>query len=131
MRLRILTPSALFLDEPTTRIVAEASNGSFGVLPRHADIVADLKAGVLIYETPEGAERFLGLDEGVLVKCGDLVTVATEGAIRGDDLTTLEAQIEAAFRQLDEHDRTARAALARLEAGLVRRFLELEKGIGG
>jgi F-type H+-transporting ATPase subunit epsilon len=47
------------------------------------------------------------------------------GAVEGDDLGALRARVEAEFRQHDEEERDARAALARLEAGMVRRFRDL------
>jgi F-type H+-transporting ATPase subunit epsilon len=46
--------------------------------------------------------------------------------VRGDDLASLRATVEREFLQLDDRERTARSALARLEAGVVRRFVELE-----
>jgi F-type H+-transporting ATPase subunit epsilon len=35
--------------------------------------------------------------------------------------------VEMEFRQLDEQEKIARSALARLEAGVIRRFLELDE----
>lgn len=125
MRLRVITPMAVCVDRPVRRIVAEAPDGYFGMLPRHIDFVTELVPGILLYETEEGAERFVAVNAGTLVKCGDDVRVAVRGAIDGDDLTALRARVEADFRVRDEAERDARAALARLEAGMVRRFRDL------
>jgi F-type H+-transporting ATPase subunit epsilon len=57
------------------------------------------------------------------------VRVAVRGAVDGDDLLELRARVEADFRQRDEDEREARAALARLEAGMIRRFSKL--GLAG
>lgn len=127
MTLRLITPTATLLDLPVRRIVAQAPNGSFGVLPRHVDFVSELVASVMIYVPADGRERFLGINQGTFVKVGDTVQVATRDAIEGEDLATLEDQVARAFLHLDEHERTARSALARLEAGIVRRFLDLER----
>ncbi len=127
MRLKIVTPTEIFLDEPVEKIVAEAPNGAFGMLPRHIDFVSALKPGVLAYQRSDGGERYVGIDNGTLVKCGDTVFVATRNAIAGDNLETLRDRVEAKFLQLDEKERIARTALARLEAGVIRRFIELEK----
>jgi F-type H+-transporting ATPase subunit epsilon len=116
---------AVCVDRPVRRIVAEAPDGFFGMLPRHVDVVAELVPGILLYETADGAERFVAVNAGTLVKCGDDVRVAVRGAIDGDDLTALRARVEADFRGRDEAERDARAALARLEAGMVRRFRDL------
>ena len=48
MRLRVVLPERLLLDEETTKIVAEARNGSFGLLPRHVDFVAGLVPGIVL-----------------------------------------------------------------------------------
>jgi F-type H+-transporting ATPase subunit epsilon len=39
--------------------------------------------------------------------------------------------VQEEFRDLDEHERMARTALARLEAGTIRRFMDLERLAGG
>ncbi|MFP4002238.1 MAG: F0F1 ATP synthase subunit epsilon [Alphaproteobacteria bacterium] len=127
MRLKIVTPTEVFLDEQVEKVVAEAPNGAFGMLPRHIDFVSALKPGILTYQRADGTERFVGTDAGTLVKCADTVFAATRNALAGDDLETLRARVEERFLQLDEQERIARTALARLEAGVIRRFIELEQ----
>jgi F-type H+-transporting ATPase subunit epsilon len=126
MRLEVITPMAVCVDRPVRRIVAEAPDGYFGMLPGHVDFVSELVPGILLYETEEGAERFVAVNSGTLVKCADDVRVAVRGAIEGNDLVELRARVEADFRQHDEDERDARAALARLEANMIRRFRDLE-----
>ncbi|WP_188526495.1 F0F1 ATP synthase subunit epsilon [Sinisalibacter lacisalsi] len=125
MRLEVITPMAVCVDRPVRRIVAEGPEGHFGMLPGHVDFVSQLAPGILLYETEEGGERFVAVNSGTLVKCGDEVRVAVRGAVDGDDLPRLRAKVEAEFRQHDEEEREARAALARLEASMVRRFRDL------
>jgi F-type H+-transporting ATPase subunit epsilon len=69
----------------------------------------------------------MGVDQGVLVKCMDKVTMAVRNAIIGPDLGTLERTVEEQFSVLDDKERTARSAVARLEAGFIRQFLNMEK----
>lgn len=128
MQLRVVTPAGVVVDEAVSKVVAEAPNGAFGLLPRHIDFASELMPGIVIYRSSDDVEQFLGIDEGTLVKCGELVLISTRDAVVGDDLDTLEAKVETKFLQIDDHERTARTALARLEAGMIRRFLELEKG---
>jgi F-type H+-transporting ATPase subunit epsilon len=126
MRLKVLLPSEVLLDAAVTKVIAEAENGGFCLLPRHIDFVAALVPGLLSFESEDGREEFLAVDEGILVKCGDQVLVSTRQAVRGPDLGSLRQTIDAQFRAVDEMERRTRAAAARLEADLVRRFLELE-----
>jgi F-type H+-transporting ATPase subunit epsilon len=126
MTLRVDLPDRVALEAPAAKIVAEGLGGSFALLPRHLDIAAALVPGILAYETPEGAERFLGTDRGCLVKTGRRVAVAVGGAVEGGTLPELRRRVREAFLVLDEHEEAAQTALARLEAGAIRRILRLE-----
>jgi F-type H+-transporting ATPase subunit epsilon len=127
MRLKVLLPTEVLIDQEVVKVIAEAGNGFFCLLPRHIDFVAALAPGLFSFVPVEGSEKFLAVDEGVLVKCGQQVLVSTRNAIQGPDLGRLKQSIEAQFRLLDERERTVRSALAKLEADFVRRFIELEK----
>jgi F-type H+-transporting ATPase subunit epsilon len=126
MQLKVLLPTEILLDEEVSQITAEAENGSFSLLPRHIDFVAALAPGLLVYVTAvDDQERFLAVNEGILVKIGPEVLVSTQNAILGPDLGQLQTTIEKQFRILDERERTTRSAMARLEADFARRFMEL------
>jgi F-type H+-transporting ATPase subunit epsilon len=127
MTLKILLPTEVLLEEAVNKITAEASNGSFCLLPRHIDFVAALVPGLLSYEDKQGHEIFLAVDEGVLVKQGEEVFVSTRNALRGPDLGVLEKTVKEQFLSLDDREKTARSAVAKIEASFVRRFLEIQK----
>lgn len=127
MRLKVLLPSEVLIDEEVTKVVAEAGNGSFCLLPRHVDFLAALVPGLLSFVSPQGAEEFMAVDEGILIKCGPEVVVSTRNAVRGPDLGTLEQTVEERFRRLNDLEKTARSAFAKIEASFIRRFMDLEK----
>lgn len=127
MRLQVLLPTEVLVDESVTKVIAEAVNGSFCLLPRHIDFVAALVPGVLLFNDPEGKEGYAAIDEGILVKCGRDVFVSTFNGVRGEKLSELKTLVEEHYLALDERERKARTALARLEAGTLRRFRELQK----
>lgn len=127
MQLKVLLPQEILLDQPVRKVVAEAENGSFCLLPRHIDFVTALVPGLLAYETLEGREEFLGLDHGILVKKGAEVFVSSTDAAMGPHLGMLRQTIAERFHHLDERERHARSALARLEAEFMRRFIELRE----
>jgi F-type H+-transporting ATPase subunit epsilon len=114
-----------------TKVIAAAENGEFCLLPRHVDFVAALEPGVLSFFNEAGIEEFAAVDAGILVKCGREVLVSTPSGVRGTDITQLRDLVEEHFVELDEHERKARAALARLEAGTLRRFRELQEHFHG
>ena len=127
MRLKIVTPRKILLDIEVSRIVSEGPDGAFGMLPNHIDFVSQLVPGILTYETTDGTERYAGIRAGTLVKCAEEVLVSTSNAILGHDLESLQDRVQEVFRDLDENEKAARSALARLEAQMVRRFLDLEQ----
>ncbi len=126
MRLKVLLPSRVFVDEQVSKVVAEAGNGFFALLPRHVDFLAALVPGLFSFVTEEGQEEFLAVDEGILVKVGQEVLVSTRNATRGPDLGALRRTVEEQYRLRDERERQTRSALAKLEADLVRRFIDLQ-----
>lgn len=125
MRLKVMLPTEILIDQEVTKVMAEAENGSFCLEPRHIDFVAALVPGILSFTSPEGAEEFAAVDEGILVKVGQDVLVSTRRAVRHVELGKLRQTVEEEYRVVDERERKARAAAARLEADLARRFLEL------
>jgi F-type H+-transporting ATPase subunit epsilon len=123
MDLKVLVPFQVFAEKAgVTRIVAETSAGSFGILPHRLDCVAALTPGILIYETDGEGEAYLAVDEGVLVKTGPSVSVSVRRAMAGTDLAQLRDVVEREFLTLDEQERGVRSAMAKLETGFLRRL---------
>jgi F-type H+-transporting ATPase subunit epsilon len=124
--LKVLLPFQVFAEKPdVSRIVAETREGSFALLPHRLDCVAALAPGILTYETDADGEVFVAVDEGVLVKTGLDVLVSVRRAQSGTDLGLLRAAVERDFLTLDEHEKSERSTLAKLESGLVSRMASL------
>ncbi len=123
MRLLVLLPTRVLIDKVVTKVVAEAENGSFCILPRHIDFVSALVPGIFSFTSGEG-EEFLAVDEGILVKCGSQVTVSTRKAMRSRDLGMLKRTVREEFRSLDEREKKTRTILAKLEADFARSVFE-------
>jgi F-type H+-transporting ATPase subunit epsilon len=127
MNLKVLLPFQVFVDKVgVSRIVAETSDGSFGLLPHRLDCVAALTPGILTYETISDGEVFLAVDEGVLVKAGPDVLVSVRRAIGGTDLGQLREAVEREFLTLDEREQSVRSVLAKMEGDLIRRMASLQ-----
>lgn len=125
MRLKLLLPTEILIDAEVTKVIAEAENGHFCLLPRHLDFVAALAPGILAFVTAEGREEFAAVDGGILVKVGQEVLVSTRNGIRSRELGRLKQTVAEEYQSLREREKKAFAAGARLEADLVRRFMEL------
>lgn len=128
MRLKVLLPTELLLDTTARKVVAEGENGWFCLEPRHIDFVSALVPGLLCYVDNDDREKYLGIDEGILVKCGHEVRISTREAVLGDDAEALQKTILQRLAELDEHEHHARSVLARLEAGVAKQFLDLHTG---
>ena len=126
MNLTILLPEKTYWQGRVKKVVGEAKNGSFCLLPAHIDFVTVMATGIFYTITEEGQEVYLAINEGVLLKTGKDVTLATRNAIQGENLGSLKRQVEGDFNRIDQQDRKARQALQKLEADFVRRFLDLE-----
>ena len=125
MRLKVLLPTEILIDEEVTKVIAEAENGSFCLLPRHIDFLSALVPGILSFVTPEGIEEFAAVDEGILVKVGQEVLVSTGRGVRSSELGKLKQMVAEEFLVRSEREKKALSAGARLEADIVRRFMEL------
>ena len=128
MRLRVLTPTNCAVSAEVAKIVLDARGGSLCLLPHHLDLVCALAPGILHYEDTAGLQHYVGTDEGVLVKCRGDVLVTTRGAFIGG-LKDLRAEVRRSFIDLDEKEQAARSALARLETGIARKFVDLQDSV--
>lgn len=125
MKLKVLLPAEIFLTEEVTKVVAEAENGFFCLMPQHVDFTAALVPGVFSYSTDSGEDAYLAIDMGTLVKKGSEILVSTRNAFRGAELGHLKEVVVAQFREIDEREKKARTAAAKLEVDLLRRFMEI------
>jgi F-type H+-transporting ATPase subunit epsilon len=126
MMLKILLPDEVLLRQEVKKIVAEAENGSFCLMPNHIDFVATLAPGLFTFETLTGGQELLAMDAGTLVKKGSEVLVSTRNAVRAPDLGQLKQVVMEQYDKIDEREKVVRSAAAKLEASLIRRFVELK-----
>ena len=123
MNLKILLPFQIFAEKTgVSRIVAEARDGSFGLLPQRLDCVAALAPGIFTYETEADKEVFVAVDEGVLVKTGQNVLVSVRHALAGTDLGQLRTAVEKEFLTVNADEQNVRTIMAKLETGFLHRF---------
>jgi F-type H+-transporting ATPase subunit epsilon len=127
MNLKVLLAAEVLVEAEVSKVIAEAHNGYFCLLPKHVDFVTALVPGILSFEISGSREEYLAVDEGILVKCGEDVLVSARNAVRGPDLGQLRSTVSEKFEAIDEHEQTARTAMAKIEAGFVRRFLEIQR----
>lgn len=124
MRLRIVTPLAVVIDEDIAGLRAEDASGAFGILPGHADFLTALSLSVASWTDPAGVRRHCAVRGGMLTVAGGArVDIATREAVAGDDLATLDQTVLARFRAEDDAERTERTEDLRLQMGAIRRLV--------
>jgi len=127
VRLLITLPDAVLVDEPVMRVDVDTVAGAWTLLPRHADVATVVVPGLLRFEPEAGGETFVANDHGVLVKAGSDVRVACDRAVLAGALAEASRTLVERFEVQREQEVRARAALARLEADLVRRLGALRR----
>lgn len=126
MNLKILLPFKVYADvRDVQRLVVETRSGSYGVLPRRLDCVMALAPGILFYEAAGGDEKYVAVDEGVLVKTGPEALISVRNAIVGEDLGRLREAVEQEFLAVDEQEAAVKAVLARMESDLIQHLAGL------
>jgi F-type H+-transporting ATPase subunit epsilon len=68
MNLKVLLPTEILIDQPVMKIIAEAENGSFCLLPKHVDFISALLPGILTFVDEQNCEYYLGIGGGILTK---------------------------------------------------------------
>ena len=131
MRLRIITPLSVIVDEDALAIRAEDESGSFGILPGHADFLTSLAISVVGWKQSDGSRRFCAVRRGLLsITSGKDVAVATREAIVGDDLATLDSTVIERFRADIDQERSERIESMRLQLNAIRRIVS-QLGMSG
>lgn len=125
MELKVLLPTRVFLAlTDVSRIIVETSEGSMGILPHRLDGVAAVRPGILVYAQASGEDKYVAVDEGVLIKVGASVIVSVRNAFGGIDLRQMRETVKREFCEADERELNMRSAMAKMESGFIRRVAE-------
>lgn len=123
MRLRIVTPLSVVVDEDIDRLRAEDASGSFGILPGHAPFLTALAISIVSWRTAE-RERFCAVRGGVFtVTGGATIAIATREAVAGDDLATLDGEVLYRFQSDADAERVEHVETVQLQLNAIRRMV--------
>ena len=126
LTLRVITPERIALDTQVQSVRIPGADGSLGILPRHAPMVAALDTGLLHYRV-EGKETVLFVSGGFAEVRGETVRVVTEAGEKPEEIDEKRAK-EAEQRARDRMSGTLKQEqgdpvdLARAELALRRAF---------
>ena len=83
--LDLVTPERTLFSGPVQELVAPGLLGEFGVLPGHANMLAELTTGRLVYRDESG-EKLMVAAGGFAEVTGERVTVLLDDAVYAEDL---------------------------------------------
>ena len=101
-QLELVTPVSVMAQQAVEMVVAPGVEGLFGVLPRHAPLLADLKRGVIeLHQNGTVIERYM-IDGGLADVSGERVTILAERAIHLGSADPAQLKTQAAHASEDE-----------------------------
>jgi len=124
IRLKLVTPSRLLLDEEVDEVTAPGALGEFGVLPKHISFLTLLEVGEMSYK--QGGERHhLALSGGYAEVLDEVMTVLAGAAEYSDEIDIERARAarekaEKRIAELSQEDKEFTTAEAALRRALVR-----------
>ena len=101
-QLELVTPARIMAQQAVEMVVAPGVEGLFGVLPRHAPLLADLTRGVVeLHQNGKVTDRYM-IDGGLADVSGDGVTILAERAIHLGSADAARLKTQAADASNDE-----------------------------
>jgi F-type H+-transporting ATPase subunit epsilon len=124
IRLRVVTPTRLVIDEEVDEVTAPGELGEFGVLPNHIAFLSTLVPGVLSYKQSSQSE-ILAISGGYAEVLDNVMTVLAAAAEFPAEIDTVRAQLakdeaEKAMAALNPEEKDWQIAESALKKALVR-----------
>ena len=121
MKLRIITPKKMVLEEEIEAITLPSIEGEITILPNHVSLFSLLKEGVVKIKY-EKKEDFLAIGGGYVETNGEYVNLLVSRAHGQDEIN--QTATEKAIKEAEEGLKKAKTSEERLQAGaLLRRSM--------
>lgn len=131
LNLKIYIPNKLFLEEVVAKVSVYGKEGFYTILPNHIDYVSSFEDSILIFTKNDGKSVFIGINQGVLIKCGREVQLSTFNAVYGgESVEALRAVLKNAIekdKQIREFEMKIKNSLKNIEYELFKKVNNLKK----
>jgi F-type H+-transporting ATPase subunit epsilon len=103
LQLQLVSPERMLVDERVDEVQVPALEGYLGVLPGHAPLLSELKAGGVLTYKAAGAEKVIAVFGGFVEVQPDRVRILADSAQRKEEINAEEArqQLSKAVEQYD------------------------------
>ena len=95
-KIEVITPEKVVYDDTVQSITAEGTEGSFGVLSDHADMIAELQTGILTISDVNNKTVRFALDGGFVEILSNNVIVLTDTCTKEGEVDVEKAMAEKA-----------------------------------
>ena len=104
MLFELVSPERVLVSEQVTEVQIPAREGFIGVMPGHAPLLSELKAGGVLTYKSAGAQKVIALFGGFVEVLPDRVRILADGAERKEeiDVTAAHAELETALKEVDD-----------------------------
>ncbi len=104
IKLNIVTPQGRIFSGDVKSITLPGSEGEFGVLPGHADLLTLLSAGAIEFEKSDGKSEIIAVNWGQVKVDATSVDVLADGAVAigGDSESEVAEAIDSARMLLEQ-----------------------------
>ena len=92
IELSILAADSPFYSGSCEGLIVPTTDGQFGILPGHCEVIAAVTPGELSFVLPGGEVRYAAVSEGLLKIEGDHVLILVDTAERPEDIDANRAQ---------------------------------------
>jgi F-type H+-transporting ATPase subunit epsilon len=131
IRLLVVTPDDVVIDQQVVSIRLREPDGWRGILAHHAPYITQLVNGVLMYRlSDEDEPRYLALYGGTLEVQTNMIVVLTAAAEHGEDPTALSDVIGARHAEAEAVALEAHIEFTKARAALIRALTDLPAAPG-
>ncbi len=128
IRLEIVTPQSIVVDEDVQLAIAPGTLGQFGVLPGHTTFLSTLDPGSVNFKDEGGTDRAVFVSGGFAEVLPHKVTVLAESAERRQDIDIDRAKSALARAQERLDAKAEDVDRARAEAAMARALARISAG---
>ena len=127
LRLTVHLPTKMVADVEVVEVRAEDETGSFGIRAGHEPFLTALTMGLVHYTTSAGEERWLAVDEGILLTDGKAVEVYTHDAQVARSPGEVQGLLGQEFAARHEEERDRRNAMAKMQVAAFKMLFGYER----
>ena len=122
----LVSPEKLLMSTQASMVVIPGTEGDFGILAGHTDVISNIRAGVVDVYRDEIIDRRVFVSGGVAEVSEDRCTILADEAIFLEevDRKTAEDRLSGAQRTLDESQDEASRVIAERQVAIARSLLD-------